>query len=205
MSGLKRRYLLLPVDYKNIRIVHGENSRWRSFNELMVHIEQLKNAGQAFDTVKPKTWNKHKGTISVCVEWAKTNRTELKTLENNVKALHIKVPKTPKAVKLERDMTPSILLVALLRTPVWSGRASAYHLCNPGRLIVRDSLYWAPLVEIGNGVRRSAAGAGAPSRCRQRSATVARPGPSLCRVTAPRFSSRMLARNSPPASQRRGM
>ena len=153
LSELKRRYLTLPIDYKNMRIEHEDGKRWRTYTELMQHSSALGYSGA---TVKGKSWNKHKSNLSECVKWAKANRTSLADLVNGFSGLHIPVKKGNKAVKLERDMTPNNILVALFATPVWTGRRS-YHLTKPGKLIIRDSLYWVPLLETGNGLRREEA------------------------------------------------
>ena len=44
-----------------------------------------------------------------------------------------------------------------LNSPYWTGRASEYFMTRPGNIIVRDALYWIPLMIAFHGLRREEA------------------------------------------------
>jgi hypothetical protein len=37
-------------------------------------------------------------------------------------------------------------VTAIFKSPVWTGRRSVHRLTDPGEVVVRDSLYWAPIL-----------------------------------------------------------
>ena len=153
-SELKRRYFTLPSDHKNLWFDKKRKVE-RTYDEMMAHVAEIEaSQGHKLDRVSPKTWNKQRSTLSAAIQWLKANRDAAKNLTDPFSGLHTKRKKSQTSARLERDMATTPSLEALFRTPCWTGRANAYHLTKSGDIIIRDSLYWAPLFEVCLGMRR---------------------------------------------------
>ncbi len=153
----RKKFCKLPVDHKNLWFDYKENKQ-RTYDEVISYAVQIEaETGKPLNTVHPKTWNKHCGTLSAAIRWLKVNRDAGKHAENVFKGLHLPIKKTAAAIRLEREMATTVSLKALFRTEVWTGRRSSYHLTGRGNIIIRDSLYWVPLIETCQGMRREEA------------------------------------------------
>ncbi len=156
-SRLRRRFCALPTDHKNMWL-DREKDVERTFDELIAFVGQEESRRKIkFERVSAKSWNKHCGTLSACVGWLKANKQAAAGIEDAFRGLFLTVPKTKTAIRLEREMTTTVSLQALLLSEVWSGRRSVYHLIGRGEIVVRDSLYWVPLMEVCMGLRREEA------------------------------------------------
>src|SRR5690606_13631111 len=57
-------------------------------------------------------------------------------------------------VNEERLSWPDDQLARLFKHPVYTGRRSAYYYNEPGSVVVRDGLYWTPIIAGLHGMRR---------------------------------------------------
>lgn len=98
--------------------------------------------------IHPKTAKKKFDTVKTFLRWL-ASMGAIQTVPGGM--LNVKVPKTPKSKK-RRPFTPSEL-DALFSSPMYTGCKSAAKRYLPGSLVLRDDLYWMPLVLVYTGMR----------------------------------------------------
>jgi hypothetical protein len=133
---------------------------WRSAAErekpILQVIAEAEARNKNYQRVQNTTVNKHLCVIAPFFEWA---------------VKHEKMPETDKPfwngfmlptgaavtgleVNEERPGWPDDQIAKLFRHPVYTGRRSAYFYNDAGNVIVRDGLYWTPIIAGLHGMRR---------------------------------------------------
>lgn len=136
---------------------------WRSPSERQKTIHQIikeadekaKATGQPVERLGPVTINKHLSNIASFFEWAYKEHLLPETTRKFWYDLQL--PKGRKATGLaaneERPAYSDEQIEKIFRHPVWTGRASTQY-TKRGNVIVRDALYWAPLIAVFSLMRR---------------------------------------------------
>ncbi len=137
---------------------------WRSPGERQKTIQQIiKEAdaraeakGQPVERLGPVTINKHLSNISSFFEWA--HREHILPESTRQFWYGLQLPKGRRATGLaaneERPAYSDAQLAKIFRHPIWMGRASEGRYTKRGDVIVRDALYWAPLIAVYSLMRR---------------------------------------------------
>ena len=152
-------YLLLPEDYSRLRKskkvalspadVIGA-AKLREENEA----KRKRAAPKPYKRVNAKTFNKHLGNLKSFFTWQPVAKLRPAGEADPTQGFHIAVDKSTAAVRAERHMAPVEAIRQLFKSPYWTGRASDYFLTEPGDVIVRDAMYWIPLIVAFHGLRR---------------------------------------------------
>ena len=155
-------FLTLPADYMRLR--HTKKgmlsptevvAKAASAAEKAAKGEGSKRA--AFQRVDPKTFNKHLANLKAFFAWKPVADAREKGAPDPTHGFHIKIEKSTNKVRSERNMAPVKAIAELFDSPYWTGRASEYFMVRPGHTIVRDALYWIPLMIALHGLRREEA------------------------------------------------
>ena len=155
-------FLTLPADYMRLR---HTKKRMLSPSEVVAKAASLaekaaKDEGSKraeFQRVDPKTFNKHLANLKAFFAWKPVADAREKGAPDPTHGFHIKIEKSTNKVRSERNMAPVKAIAELFNSPYWTGRASEYFMARPGNIIVRDALYWIPLMIALHGLRREEA------------------------------------------------
>ncbi len=106
--------------------------------------------------VGPVTVNKHLSMISPIFEWCQNSGDLPENGERFWTRLHLKTGKKVTGLKKnqQRPAFTHAQIKKIFEHPVWTGRKSDYYYNAPGSVIIRDSLYWCPLIAAYTGLRR---------------------------------------------------
>ncbi len=133
---------------------------WRSSNEQAKHILQViveaGAEGPDYVRVSPKTINKHLSNMNSVFEHAKTMGLVERSILSFADGLYLESGSEVSGLE-EHEERPGYTpdQVQLFFThPVYLGRKSAYFYNDPGQVIVRDALYWLPLLACFQLMRR---------------------------------------------------
>ena len=133
---------------------------WRSEAETRKPIRQViaeaKAANEKYERVSNVTVNKHLSRISPFFDWCILNAKLPRPQDEFWKGMHLKTGLAVTGLRSneERPAWQHSQIGELFQHPVWMGRKSAYFYNAPGAVIIRDSLYWAPLIAALHGMRR---------------------------------------------------
>lgn len=98
----------------------------------------------------PKTVNKHLDYLGGCIKWAnKRFGWQLKNSFADNRFSKRELRKTGRARRAMKDAE----LKTLFETPLFTGCSSESRRSLPGKLILKDSFYWVPLVTVYTGAR----------------------------------------------------
>ena len=155
-------FLMLPADYMRLR--HSKKGML-SPSEVVAKAASAaekaakrSSAGRAqFQRVDPKTFNKHLANLKAFFAWEFVAEVRAKDAPDPTRGFHIKIEKSTNKVRSERNMAPVKAIAELFASPYWTGRASDYFMTRAGNIIVRDALYWIPLMVALHGLRREEA------------------------------------------------
>jgi integrase len=158
-SALRRLYLQLPQDY-------ADGKKWRTCATIADVAEAFKREIAAAPAnerelikeqcTKQRTWNRHRSTLSAFWEWAK--RHGLTTIaESPFAKLWLDVDADTKVsdggsetrINWDKDR-----IRELFASPIYTGFKSEYRRHLTGNIVVRDALYWVPLIIAFTGMRR---------------------------------------------------
>ena len=156
---LCRLFLDLPYDY-------AQSNKWRGYNNIKdirdAYQNEIENARDE-DRLRLKeggtsitTWNRHNSTLSKFCDWAKLN--ELTTAPKNpFDGLWINTSEDDPVAdggSEKRLPWPEEQLRLLFSSPLFTGCKSLHRRHVPGTLVMRDALYWVPLIIAYTGMRR---------------------------------------------------
>jgi integrase len=155
-------YLVLPADYMRLRQTRkGVLSASEVVAKATLAAEKTaKRAGTnraEFQRVNAKTFNKHLTNLKAFFAWGPVTEARPKDAPDPTRGFHIKIEKSTHTVRSERNMAPVKAIAELFDSPCWTGRLSEYFMTRPGNIVVRDSLYWIPLMVALHGLRREEA------------------------------------------------
>ncbi len=155
-------FLMLPADYMRLRqSSKGLESPSAVIAKAASAAEKAaKRSGASrpeFQRVDPKTFNKHLANLKAFFAWESVAEVRGKDAPDLTRGFHIKIEKSTNKVRSERNMAPVKAIGELFNSPYWTGRASDYFLTRAGDVIVRDALYWIPLMVALHGLRREEA------------------------------------------------
>lgn len=133
---------------------------WRSKAEqektiLQVIVEARAN-GHDYQRVSPKTVNKHLSNLNSVFEAAKTLGVIDKVLPSLAEGLYLETGSEVSGLE-EHEERPGYTreqVQLFFSHPVYTGRKSAYFYNEPGHVVVRDALYWLPLLAAYQLMRR---------------------------------------------------
>lgn len=142
-------------------LVRLPKSYWKSEAEqektiLMVIAEAEAKAPGAYTKVSAVTVNRHLSTIAPILEWCRTSGELPADFEPFWTGFHVPTGRRVSGLRANEER-PAYSLDQIRRIfehPVWTGRKSAYYYTSPGAVIVRDSLYWCPLIAAFHAMRR---------------------------------------------------
>ena len=110
-----------------------------------------------YPRVSPKTFNKHLSTLKTFWNWLGTRGQLAKGAKEDFKGFHVNVVKRGKHGRDEREMYQLDQIETLFKGPIWTGHESRHVRTRPGGIVVRDTLYWVPLMCAFHGMRREEA------------------------------------------------
>lgn len=133
---------------------------WRSKAEqektILQIIAEAAAKGQDYVRVSPKTVNKHLSNVNSVFEAAKATGIIDRSLPSFAEGLYLETGSEVSGLE-EHEERPGYTRdqVQLFFThPVYTGRKSIYFYNEPGPVIVRDALYWLPLLAAHQLMRR---------------------------------------------------
>jgi integrase len=155
-------YLMLPADYMRLRdarkgMLSPEEVVAKATSIAEKAANGAGNGSAEYQRVNPKTFNKHLTNLKAFFAWRPIAEARAKDAPDPTRGFHIRIDKSTATVRAERNMAPVKAIAELFESPFWTGRASEYFLTRPGNIIVRDSLYWIPLIVALHGLRREEA------------------------------------------------
>jgi integrase len=133
---------------------------WRSKAEqektILQVIVEARAKGPDYPRVSPKTVNKHLSNLNSVFEAAKTQGVIDRALPNFAEGLYLETGSEVSGLEAheERPGYTREQVELFFRHPVYTGRKSAYFYNEPGEVIVRDALYWLPLLAAYQLMRR---------------------------------------------------
>lgn len=133
---------------------------WRSEAEQLKHILQViveaKADGPDYKRVSPKTINKHVSNMNSVFEYAKKLGVLERTTPNFAEGLYLEsgIEVSGLDVNEERPGYTAPQVKLFFTHPVYTGRKSTYFYNEPGAVIIRDALYWLPLLSCYQLMRR---------------------------------------------------
>ncbi|MEQ8447663.1 MAG: site-specific integrase [Pelagibacterium sp.] len=133
---------------------------WRSEAEQVKHILQViveaKATGPDYRRVSPKTINKHVSNMNSVFEYAKKIGVLERTTPNFAEGLYLEsgIEVSGLDVNEERPGYTAAQIELFFSHPVYTGRKSTYFYNEPGAVIIRDALYWLPLLSCYQLMRR---------------------------------------------------
>lgn len=152
VSNFEDTYRKLPHDYKNLRkagqsaadvVKAAEQAR-----KGLAPVKDPKARKTMEARLKPlsaKTFNAKIGALKEVLTFA--------GLPNITKGYHQAIKKSKKVQRGERPAPELDAVRQLFDSPIWIGRLSGHRLVAPGTVIIRDSLYWIPLLCAHHGIR----------------------------------------------------
>lgn len=149
IADLRSTYLSLPRNYHRRRGYADQSARKLA--------EDARAADPSYERVVPKTFNKHLSTLKAFFGWLKRQRKLPSGFEDPFDGLAVKIRKRGRAGRRERDAYTLGQIAVMFSGPVWTGRLSARSISRPGKCVVKDSLYWVPLMCAYLGMRREEA------------------------------------------------
>lgn len=133
---------------------------WRSKTEQEKHILQIIAEaganGKDYVRAKPETVNKHLSNLNSVFEYAKTMGILDRSLPNFADGLYLETGVEVSGLEEHEERpgyTPTQVQLFFTH-PVYLGRKSEYFYNDPGEVIVRDALYWLPLLAAHQLMRR---------------------------------------------------
>lgn len=133
---------------------------WRSEGEQAKNILQViveaRAKGTDYRRVSPKTVNKHLSNVNSVFEYAKTMSLIDRTVPSFAEGLHLETGSEVSGLE-EHEERPGYTrdqVRLFFSHPVYTGRKSAYFYNEPGSVIIRDALYWLPLLACYQLMRR---------------------------------------------------
>lgn len=133
---------------------------WRSKTEQEKHILQIiveaGASGPDYVRVSPKTVNKHLSNLNSVFEYAKTMGIINRSTPNFADGLYLETGVEISGLEENEERpgyTPAQVQLFFTH-PVYLGRKSKYFYNDPGEVIVRDALYWLPLLAAHQLMRR---------------------------------------------------
>lgn len=165
-ARLRETYMALPADYDEIRASIAAQRKHRraekegrqpgradrkkiTLESVMAHDRKREPATQR---VNPKTWNKHRTNIKAFFDWL------IATGEfegpNPFATLHVRIKKRGRRGRNERDAYSLEQIEKIFRMPLFQGCESRKYRSAPGTVVIRDALFWAPLIAAYHGMRR---------------------------------------------------
>ena len=133
---------------------------WRSEAEQAKHILQViveaRAKGTDYERVSPKTVNKHLSNLNSVFEYAKTMSLIDRAVPSFAEGLHLETGSEVSGLE-EHEERPGYTrdqVQLFFSHPVYTGRKSAYFYNEPGSVIIRDALYWLPLLACYQLMRR---------------------------------------------------
>ena len=148
VSNFQQVLLSLPKHY------------WRSEKEKRKNIKQIikeaNSKDRHYERVSNVTVNKHMSRIASFFDWCVRHGKLTKQSERFWAdfALPTGASVTGLAANEERLGWPNHLLEKLFQHPIYTGRKSEYFYNAPGNVIIRDALYWTPIIAGLHGMRR---------------------------------------------------
>jgi len=152
MSHFEKTFLSLPCDYKNFRTAEQTPAE-----VLEIAAARKADLAKIKDPAKrrtmedrlrpttPETFNKHLSQFKSFLVGSK--------LPYITCGYHIAVDKSKRARRSKRQAPVVEHVEKLFQSPYWTGRESAFRLVRPGTVILRDAMYWAPLLCAHHGSR----------------------------------------------------
>ena len=131
--------------------------RKKTIHQIITEADERAQAtGQPVERLGPVTINKHLSNIASFFEWAYREHFLPETTRKFWYDLQL--PKGRKATGLaaneERPAYSDEQIEKIFRHPIWMGRASTTRYNKRGDVIIRDALYWAPLIAVYSLMRR---------------------------------------------------
>ncbi len=133
---------------------------WRSVKEQEKHILQIiveaGASGPNYVRVTPDTVNKHLSNLNSVFEYAKTMGIINRSTPNFAEGLYLETGVEISGLEEHEERpgyTPAQVQLFFTH-PVYLGRKSTYFYNDPGEVIVRDALYWLPLLAAHQLMRR---------------------------------------------------
>ncbi len=136
---------------------------WRSASERRKPIQQVcaeadakaKATGKPVERLGPVTINKHLSNIGSFFAWAQKEQ-YLPDITPFWGGFHLPTGEavTGLAEHEERPAFSNAQIETIFKHPVWTGRASENRYNKAGTLIIRDALYWGPLIAVYSLMRR---------------------------------------------------
>lgn len=129
--------------------LYAKDRRWRE----MASIQEIADAADAQNVkrrLSPRTIERHMSALSEY--WERLAELEIVDGSNPFRG-HRKHKSSRRAKKLQRDQWDIHSLEALFNSPLWSGCRSEARRWMPGDTIIKDEMYWAPLIAIHSGMR----------------------------------------------------
>lgn len=133
---------------------------WRSEAEQAKHILQViveaRAKGTDYERVSPKTVNKHLSNVNSIFEYAKTMGLIDRKVPSFAEGLHLETGSEVSGLEehQERPGYTRDQVQLFFSHPVYTGRKSAYFYNESGSIIIRDALYWLPLLACYQLMRR---------------------------------------------------
>lgn len=155
IKAWREDYLALPHDYREhpkfadmsvADLVAWSKARER--NKL-----QNAEAREGYVRVNAGSFNKHLSSLNAYVAWLIAEGDLPKEALEAFGEIHVPKPKG-KSSSSERLRYRDEQVRLLFSSPVFLGRKHERFLLKPGPLVIRDSLYWAPLISAFHGMRR---------------------------------------------------
>lgn len=119
----------------------------RSIQEILARAEALPPDQIG---LSPRTINGHLERFSLILRMAKSEKLKV---SDDIQLDLLRVPETKRA-RDKREAFSRDDIVKLFRHPIWSGCANPKRRHRPGKLILKDGLYWGPLLAAYSGARR---------------------------------------------------
>ncbi len=128
----------------------SEKERQKSILTIMDEADARNEPARMID----KTINKHVSQMSALFEYAQLRAGKLpKTAPRFWEGHLLKVERSRHINQDERPRWDLYQIKTIFEHPVWRGRKSRYYFNAPGKIVVRDALYWAPLIAALQGMR----------------------------------------------------
>lgn len=115
----------------------------------------LERASADYAKLNHVTINRHLSAICPVFEWAYDNHylpEDTRIFWNNLQ-LQTGSPYSGLKANEERPAFSAQQILTIFNHPIWLGRESEYFYNKPGDVIIRDSLYWGPIIALLHGMR----------------------------------------------------
>lgn len=155
-----REYTIRHMDEFRGTLLDIPKVYWRSKAEqakgILAVIAEVQAKSLDYDRISNKTINKHLSNLNSIFEYAKKTGVLDRTLPNFADGLYLDtgVAATGLEPHEERPGYTRDQVATFFKHPVYTGRKSAYFYNHSGDVIVRDALYWLPLLAAFQLMRR---------------------------------------------------